>query len=49
MTPRVVLKRSPALLGGKLREAKSLFMSPLSPTAQGLGSMQDVAAAEPRT
>lgn len=48
MTPSIVLKRSPALLDGKLREARSLFMSPLSPTAQGLGSMQN-SAAEPCT
>lgn len=50
MPPSIVLRGSPASLNGKLREARTLFMSPLSLTAQALGSTQAAAAAaEPCT
>lgn len=44
IAPSIVLRGSPALLKGKPREARTLFMSPMSLTAQALGSVQAAAA-----
>lgn len=49
MTPSIVLKRSPALLDGKLREARSPCSCPLEPNSLGSWLNARCCCAEPCT